>query len=59
LGWWRGRIAEALRALITLKGHSAVSEVSAESAVQRACAEIDALVYELRGKSASLPFAHF
>jgi hypothetical protein len=41
----RSRIAEALRTLITLKGASAVSKVSAGSAD----AQIDALMYELYG----------
>ena len=34
--WWEGWIAEALKTLITLEVTSAVSEVSAESAVQGA-----------------------
>ena len=49
LRWWRGRIAEALRTLVTQKGPSAVSERFQWSQRFSGRAQIDALVYELYG----------
>ena len=48
MGWWRGRITEALRTLITLKGLQWSQRFQRDQWFSGR-AQIDALVYELYG----------